>query len=128
MEIAVGERRDRILKQLHLRLPKGHVDPGEALEETALREVHEETGLEARILGSLGQVDYVYRDKKNRAFAKTVHFYVMEHVGGEPHPLDEEMERVFWCEIAEAERRLDFQAERDVVGRARAWLESSSPT
>src|SRR5436305_8975308 len=57
-------------------LPKGHIEQGETQEQAALREVKEETGLDARILHSLGEVQYFYRDKKGALIHKFVYHYL----------------------------------------------------
>jgi 8-oxo-dGTP pyrophosphatase MutT (NUDIX family) len=124
IEIVIAEQRDWRTGERTVRLPKGHVDPGETPEQTALREVREEAGVEARIVTSLGEVSYVFfHPKRGQEVDKRVHFFLMEHRSGEPAAADGEMERVFWCEIAEAGARLRFETERDVVARAREALE-----
>ena len=65
-----------------LSLPKGGRDPGETPEETAAREVREETGITATVRERLGQVDYRYR-RGGRRVAKTVHFYLCEFETGD---------------------------------------------
>jgi 8-oxo-dGTP pyrophosphatase MutT (NUDIX family) len=121
VEVALGEQVDRLSGARTTRLPKGKPDPGESLEEAALREVHEEAGLTARLASPLGSISYEYREGKERV-AKQVHFYLMELVA-EGAPCDGELERVFWCPLGEAEARLSFGTERDILARARALLE-----
>jgi 8-oxo-dGTP pyrophosphatase MutT (NUDIX family) len=124
VEVAVAEQHDRIRGDLRLRLPKGKAEPGETPEETALREVREETGLVARIVGTLEDVAYVYRDRRGRPVDKRVRFYLMEYESGDPQPLDGEMERVFWCTPAEACAQLSFATEQHVMELARAHLQA----
>jgi 8-oxo-dGTP pyrophosphatase MutT (NUDIX family) len=124
IEIVIAEQRDWRTGERSVRLPKGHEDPGETPEQTALREVREEAGVEARIVASLGEVSYVFfHPKRGLEVDKRVRFFLMEHRSGEPAATDSEMERVFWCEIGEAAARLRFETERDVVARAREALE-----
>ena len=62
-------------------LPKGTPESAETIEETALREVVEETGLEVRILAPVGAIDYFFTQDGDRIH-KTVHFFLMEPIGG----------------------------------------------
>ena len=85
-------------------LPKGTPDGDETPEETALREVNEETGLEVRILDTIGDIHYRFvRD--GRRIDKTVHYYLMEATGGDLADHDHEFEEVRWFELGEAEAR-----------------------
>jgi len=121
IEVALGEQCDRLTAARNVRLPKGRPDPGESLEETALREVAEETGLAARIVAPLGSVAYVYADARGEV-DKTVHFFLMELASTEVGPIDGELERVAWVALDDAERRLTFETERRVMARARQEL------
>ena len=123
VDVAVGEQRDRLTGELTTRLPKGIVEPGETPEETAVREVAEETGLEATLVASLGAVDYAYQEREIRV-SKRVHFFLMEARDGEPGPRDGELQRVYWCPLHAALERLTYETERDVVQRARERLEA----
>jgi 8-oxo-dGTP diphosphatase len=128
VEVLVAEQLDRNSGRRTIRLPKGKVDPGETLEQAALREVREEAGLTARILAPLGDVAYTFFERRaGRSVAKRVHYYLMAFVAGTAHAADGEMERVAWCSPAEAERRMSFDAEREIVARGRALLESRDP-
>ncbi len=126
--VALAEERDRNLGARRVRLPKGRIDPGESAEQAALREVAEETGIEARILEPLGEVAYAWFEASEaRRVAKRVRFFLMAWRQGHGHPADGEMERVFWAPIESAATLLDFDSERDMVLRARALLESREP-
>ena len=122
IEVALGEQRDRISGALNVRLPKGKLDAAETPEQAALREVHEETGLRARVIEPLGSVSYTYTTKRGKAVPKEVHFFLMELAQGAAGEPDGEFGRVFWCPLAEAAGRLSFATERDVLERARAAL------
>ncbi|PIQ82036.1 MAG: NUDIX hydrolase [Candidatus Omnitrophica bacterium CG11_big_fil_rev_8_21_14_0_20_64_10] len=95
-------------------LPKGHLDPGETLEEGALREVREETGLTALILRKLAPIHYRYREDR-RVISKTVHFYLMRRTGGSTQDHDFEVDEARWFDSREALKRLTHPAERRVL-------------
>ena len=103
-------------------LPKGTPEVGETLEGTALREVGEETGLLVRIERPLDRIQYRFVWGGVRHF-KTVHFYLMEMVGGDTANHDGEYDVVEWFPIAEALRRLSYPNEARVVDKAQRVLE-----
>lgn len=127
-EVALAAQDDRNTSEPTVRLPKGHLEPGETAEQAALREVEEEIGLVARIIAPLGEVSYVYLDRaREREIEKRVVFFLMSWQRGDVHAADGEMTAVFWAPIEGAGAQLSFESERDVVGRAHALLESEHP-
>ena len=104
-----------------LSLPKGGRDPGETPEQTAAREVREETGITATVRGLLGQVDYGYR-RGGRRVAKTVHFYLCEFEAGDTADHDHEVDDARWMPLAEARHRLSYPGERAMIDRALSVL------
>jgi 8-oxo-dGTP pyrophosphatase MutT (NUDIX family) len=106
-------------------LPKGTPDPGETVEQTALREVTEETGLEVRIVEPLPSIEYTFVQKGTRIH-KTVHYFLMAPVGGDLSKHDHEFERVRWVRFDEAPELLTFPTERALVATAAGRLESGS--
>ena len=104
-------------------LPKGTPEVGETLEGTAVREVGEETGLLVRIEQPLDQIQYWFVWGGVRHF-KTVHFYLMEMVGGDTANHDGEYDVVEWFPIGEALRRLSYPNEARVVDKAQQLLET----
>lgn len=106
-------------------LPKGLVDPGEPTDETALREVEEETGVRARLDGKLGDVRYTYAWKGERVF-KVVSFYLVRYSRGRLGDLQpkhrHEVADVRWLPLDEAPRLLAYGGEREMAERARTRL------
>jgi 8-oxo-dGTP pyrophosphatase MutT (NUDIX family) len=98
-------------------LPKGTPKRGETTEETALREVAEETGLEVRITGTLDSIQYVFVQSGTRIH-KTVHYFLMEPTGGDLAGHDHEFEEVRWIDFDDAPRVLSFETERALVAHA----------
>ncbi len=123
IEVALAEQCDRITHRTTTRLPKGKIDPGESAEEAAVREVAEEIGFRARVIGALGTVEYDYTEDSERV-CKEVHYFLMEWVPGEPLELDGEMDRTYWCAIGKAEKKLTFETEQRAIAWARARLEA----
>ena len=104
-----------------LGLPKGGPMEGETPEQTAAREVREETGITARVRERLGQVDYTYR-RGGRNIAKTVHFYLCLFEAGDTADHDHEVDDARWMPLREARRRLSYPGERAMVERALSVL------
>ncbi|MPZ23557.1 MAG: NUDIX domain-containing protein [Dehalococcoidia bacterium] len=100
-------------------LPKGTPDGGETVEQTAMREVREETGLEVEIEDDLGSITYWFRRPGVR-FHKTVYHYLMRPIGGDTSQHDHEYDQVEWTSAHEAIRRLSYPNERMVVETALA--------
>jgi 8-oxo-dGTP pyrophosphatase MutT (NUDIX family) len=120
VEVALAARRTR-RGQLAWGLPKGAIETGEEMEDAAMREVREETGLEAEIESSLGDIRYFYVWEGTR-IRKTVHFFLMRATGGDVSQHDREMEDVKWFPLGAAVRKAAFRGEREVLERAAAGL------
>jgi 8-oxo-dGTP pyrophosphatase MutT (NUDIX family) len=119
-EVVLASRRRRD-GTLAWGLAKGLVEPGEEPAATAVREVREETGIDAEIVDPLGDVSYLYVWEGVRV-RKTVTFFLMRAVGGDPSRHDHEMEDVRWFPSSEAVRRADYTSERRMIERALASL------
>jgi len=112
-------------------LPKGNIDQGEKPQETALREVHEETGLEAEPITKLGDVKYVY----NRAWSdgakifKVVSFFLFRYLGGKIGDIKEEMKHevahAMWVPLKEAPKKLSYKGEREMAAKAVEWVKTN---
>lgn len=115
-ELVVGRRR-RERDGVTWTLPKGTPNAGESLEETAVREVAEETGLAVRIVRPFDAIEYRFVQSGVRIH-KTVHYFLMESVGGDLSRHDREFEFVRWLPFDEAPALLTFETERALVARA----------
>jgi 8-oxo-dGTP pyrophosphatase MutT (NUDIX family) len=116
------DRRGRLLWSL----PKGHIEAGETAEQTAVREVAEETGIHSRVLRPLGSIDYWFVAEDRRVH-KTVHHFLLEELGGELSDEDVEVTEVAWVPLRELENRLAYADERRLVRRATALLAGAEP-
>ncbi|RSM82290.1 NUDIX hydrolase [Amycolatopsis sp. WAC 01375] len=99
-------------------LPKGHIEDGETVEQTAVREVKEETGISAQVLQPLGTIDYWFVAERRRVH-KTVHHFILEATGGELSDEDVEVTEVAWVPLAELETKLAYSDERKLVRKAK---------
>jgi 8-oxo-dGTP pyrophosphatase MutT (NUDIX family) len=100
-----------------LGLPKGHLEPGESVEQAASREVREETGLEVELIEPLGEIAYSY-ERDGQVVAKRVRFFLFRCLGGSLEGHDHEIEQASWLPLAAAARALTFEGEREMVRRA----------
>ena len=107
------------LNPLKWALPKGTQEPSETMEQTAIREVREETGLDVQIVGALGSIDYWFMRTQDRVRChKTVHFYLMISTGGSMDKHDPEFDVVKWFPLADALRNMTYAGEAHVVDKA----------
>lgn len=103
-----------------LALPKGHVDPGETPAQAAAREVREEAGVVASLVGELGEVRYWYQ-RDGRPIPKLVTFFLFDYASGVVDDHDHEVEVARWMPLDEAARALTYEGEREMVTRAVAF-------
>ncbi|HXZ32113.1 MAG TPA: NUDIX domain-containing protein [Terriglobales bacterium] len=125
-----AKSKDKKWQKLLLALPKGLVDKGEKPEQTAIREVREETGLNAIPVAKLATVKYVYVrswGNRERVF-KIVTFYLLRYVSGEIDNVAPEMRievrRALWIALEEAAQKLAYSGEKDTVREAQKYLAS----
>ncbi len=97
-------------------LPKGHVEAGETLEQTAVREIEEETGVTAEVRQKLGEVDYWFM-LHGEKIHKTVHHFLLRFVSGELCDRDVEVAEVAWVPLAEIPAKLAYPDERRLVAQ-----------
>lgn len=111
-----------------LALPKGLVDQGERAEQTAIREVREETGVEATLVSKLADIKYFYVrtwGDKQRVF-KIVSFFLLLYRSGKIGEISEEMrievQRALWLPLDEAAAQLTYKGEREMITKAQEYL------
>ena len=109
-------------------LPKGNVDKGEKPEQTALREVREETGIEAEMITKLSDIKYFYVRSwgdRQRVF-KVVSFFLLSYRGGRighiTPGMRREVRRAMWIPLDEAPQKLSYRGEREVVQLAQQYV------
>jgi len=104
-------------------LPKGNLDPGEKPEETAVREVFEETGVHGHLIEKLGDVKYTYTRRGGERVFKIVSFYLLRAGRGRIGDIDERMRievaEARWLPLDDAPRLLAYGGEREMVKKAR---------
>jgi len=108
-------------------LPKGTPQSGETLEQVAVREVQEETGLKVRLIAYIGSISYSFIQDKIR-YQKQVRHFLFEAIGGDTARHDAEYDRVEWFSIPEALRRLTYPNEVNILTQAEdilhRWLQT----
>jgi 8-oxo-dGTP pyrophosphatase MutT (NUDIX family) len=104
------DRRNRLIWSF----PKGHLEAGESAEDAAVREVREETGISARVITRLGEIDFWFT-VAGRRIHKTVHHFLLVRTGGELSDSDPEVESVEWVPIDEVHPRLAYSDERSLL-------------
>jgi len=113
-------------------LPKGIVDEGEKAEETAVREVREEAGVDARIAAPLETIEYWYvgneRDGRRVRFHKFVHLFLLEYESGDVADHDHEVDEARWVPLADAAAMLAFDSERKAMSQAAALIGAERPS
>lgn len=101
-------------------LPKGHIEKGERPDQTALREVCEETGITGRVIGELPGVEYWFVEKGTRRIHKQVDYFLLDFVEGDVANFDpQEVSGAHWFSWDAGIAKLSFDNERKVVEEAR---------
>ena len=121
-----GEPEDR---KNTVALPKGNIDPGEKPQETAIREVLEETGLTVEPVIKIADIKYVYSRKwsDNAKIFKIVSFFLMKYqsgrIGDIKPDMQHEVRRAWWMPLEEAASSLSYSGEKQVAQKAQAYVE-----
>ena len=125
---AAGKSAAKRSQKLLLALPKGLVDAGEQPDQTAIREVREETGLAATLIAKLGDIKYVYVrtwGDHERVF-KIVSFYLLRYESGKIDDVTSDMrievKRALWIPLDEADGKLAYRGEKEMVRRAQDYI------
>ena len=109
-------------------LPKGHIESGETGPQAALREVREETGLEAELVEKLGDIKYVYVRKWSdgaRVF-KVVSFFLLRYRSGSLRDYQRaEVDGAEWIPLEDAPKRLAYKGEKDMAKAALSKLKQA---
>jgi 8-oxo-dGTP pyrophosphatase MutT (NUDIX family) len=127
-----GEKGEKKLKAKQvIALPKGNIDHDEKPQETALREVQEETGLDAEPIAKLADIKYVYNrswDDGAKVF-KVVSFFLFRYRSGKIGDIKEEMKRevaqAMWLPLDEAPTKLSYKGEREMAAKAIEWVKTN---
>lgn len=124
-----GRRKPGVDRRV-MALPKGNVDGTEKPEETAIREVREETGVEADLLTKLSDIKYFYIRSwgdRQRVF-KVVSFFLLRYRSGRIGQITPAMRRevreAMWLPLEEAPQKLSYRGERDVISVAQDYLKT----
>lgn len=102
-------------------LPKGTPRSGETIEQVAVREVQEETGLQVRLVAYIGNISYSFVRDQVR-YQKQVRHFLFEAIGGDTALHDHEYDVVEWFPLAEASRHLTYQNEVNILYQAEEVL------
>lgn len=111
------DRRGRMMWSL----PKGHIETGETAEQTAIREIAEETGVAGAVVAPLGKIDYWFVSD-GRRIHKTVHHFLLRYTGGELSDADYEVSAVAWVPLTDLPRRLTYSDERRLARTAESVI------
>lgn len=129
-EAAAARKAGKTRSKTVLALPKGLVDPGEKAQETAVREVYEETGVRGEVVTKLTDIKYVYVrtwGDGQRVF-KIVSFYLLRYLSGEIDNVSQEMrvevKRALWIPLDGADAKVTYRGEKDVVRLAQKYLQA----
>lgn len=115
--LVVKEKSSKDFPGDRYQFPKGKIEDGETSEQTAVREVFEETGIKAKIIDKIDTVKFVYQFRGEKIF-KIVVYFLMEFVSGDIVPQSGEIEKVLWLPTDEAEKILTISSGKSLLGKA----------
>jgi 8-oxo-dGTP pyrophosphatase MutT (NUDIX family) len=108
-------------------LPKGHIESGETRQQAAIREVKEESGIDAHVIHPLGEVDYFFRKSGGGLVHKTVYHFLLEATNDNLGGPNWEVSEARWVDINHADELLTYAKDKDVVAMALAELRRRYP-
>jgi len=109
--------KDRTHEKILWSLPKGHIEEGETPEIAAIREVHEETGIESEISRALGVIDFWFMAGGKRIH-KTVHHFLFKETGGILTPQESEVDKADWFPLENIIDNLAYPDEKKLIARS----------
>jgi 8-oxo-dGTP pyrophosphatase MutT (NUDIX family) len=99
-------------------LPRGRIEKNEHMEETVIREIKEETGIEATIIKKIGIISYSFYSSKDKVtYNKVVHFYLLRLDKQEDFVPNQEIEEKLWVPLNKAKEILSYQAEKNIIDK-----------
>jgi len=108
-------------------IPKGLIDKGEKPENTAIREIMEETGLVGRVVDKLGENSYwFYLKEKNMKCRKTVSYFLLAYVSGKIEDYGREVDEAKWFALDDALKIVSYSSDRDIIEKAKEKLFNSA--
>ena len=106
----------------HWGFPKGHMEPGETEENTALREIQEEIGISAKLIDGF-RVEEQYPLPNKPGTTKMVVYFLAEYAGQEISNQKEELKAAYLLSYEEAVNQLTFEETKRILAKANAFLE-----
>ena len=120
--LIIKPRPSKLFPTHRFQLPKGHIQEGESIENAAIREVHEETGINGRIVSKIGYSKYPLKIGEERVF-KIVTYFLMTYASGQPTENDE-VEKILWLPYEEAYKIITNTGEKSILEKASKMLKS----
>lgn len=118
---------EKFYDEVRWQLPKGWLEEGEKSEDTAEREVKEESGVEAKIIQKIDTIKIffknVFEGKPKETVIKMVNFFLMEYQKDTKEGFGPETEKILWLPFEKAREKLTFKSEREILQKAQKLLE-----
>ena len=115
--------KDQPLRQGRWQLPKGWIDKNETSQEAAVREVKEESGVEAEIVEKIDRINIFFYNEEKQQVVKNIVFFLMEYQSGSIKDHEPETEKAVWLPFKKAYDQMTFKSEKKVLEKAKKILE-----